>query len=390
MAFDKLKFQFDEKPDWRDTTLPTTTDMIEQITKRRVEYIKLPEHAKNFCTEQFARAMAVDYIHNLNVGELVGTQSQEDTKEVLKKIFDKSSVDDTGKGATRSERETMNTYEALKLFHKKHEKMADTGLLTVPEICDIHRVLLHGVHADCGKIRTKDAYTNWHDGPHFYPSPEEAEALFYALIDHHNVYMETCQLNESSIEYTAFIFKCAARLLFEFVDTHPFGDGNGRMCRLLANYVVGLITPFPVSLYHTQNQARSGRDDYLNAIVHCREHPHEGPRGLAAMLVEGAWRGWESLFNNLERRGLLEPGMIMGPIVVVKSKCDEKYVTERVDRIWSGVKKRKVEARKEDVVKSIVGATKETDVQSLDGSKFMQTTVPVAEGFSVKLDIYGP
>ena len=388
MAFDKLNFQFDEKPSWRERNIPTTTDMIEQITKRRIEYEELPKHAKEFCTEQFARAMAVDYVHNLNVGEMVGTQSQEDTKEVLKKIFDKSRFDN--ESTTRSERETMNTYEALKQFHDKREAMNNTGLLTVSEICEIHRVLLKDVHVNCGDIRTTEAYTHWHRIPHYYPPPEKAEVLFYALIDHHNIYIDMCQLDKRSVDYTAFIFKCAARLLFEFVDTHPFGDGNGRMCRLLANYVVGLITPFPVSLYHTHNEQRSGRDDYLEAIVRCREHPEEGPRGLAAMLVEGAWRGWESLFGNLKKRDQLEPGNIIGPIVVIKSKCDEKYVTERIDRIWSNVEKKCDKAIKEEVVKSIVGAIKETDVCSLGVRKFLQKTVSIMEGFSVKLDIYGP
>ena len=50
-------------------------------------------------------------------------------------------------------------------------------------------------------------------------------------------------LSTTNIE---FIFKRAARLLFDFVDAHPFGDGNGRTCRLLANYDISLITPFPV------------------------------------------------------------------------------------------------------------------------------------------------
>ena len=282
----------------------------------------------------------------------------------------------------------MNTYEALKLFHEKCEAMRDTGLLTVPEICDVHEVLLKGVHPDCGRIRKNDAYTQWDGGRHFYPPPDKAEALFFTLVDHHNFYMDSCKLDKTSMEYTTFIFKCAARLLFEFVDTHPFGDGNGRMCRLLADYVVGLITPFPVSLYHTQSKARSGRDDYLNAIIRCRQHTQEGPRELAAMLVEGAWRGWDCLFTNLKRRDQLEPGIVLGPIVVVKSKCDENYVTERIDRIWSGAKKKNVKATKQDVVKSIIGATKEIDVHSLGGTKFMQKTVPVTEGFSVQLDIF--
>ena len=39
-----------------------------------------------------------------------------------------------------------------------------------------------------------------------------------------------------------FIAKSAAWLPFHFVSTHPFSDGNGRMCQLPGNYVFSLIT----------------------------------------------------------------------------------------------------------------------------------------------------
>lgn len=261
-------------------------------------------------------------------------------------------------------------------------------MLTVQEICDVHKELLDGLHSECGNIRTTETYTHWHSGPFFYPKPEMAKELFYALVDHHNMYMEACPPDRNTNEYTIYIFKCAARLLFEFVDTHPFGDGNGRMCRLLANYVLGLITPFPVSLYHTHNQERSGRNDYLEAIVRCREHPEEGPRDLASMLVEGAWHGWESLFHNLKRRRQLQPGVEIGPIVVQKSTCNVENVSERVDRIWPNAQKRGVQVEKEQVIQSIIGATMETDVRFLSRSQYVQKTVSLAEDASVLLDIF--
>ena len=392
MASTKLRFQFDETPKWRDGNPPvTTSEMLKQITKWRTEYRRLPRHAKDFCEQQFARAMAVDYIHNLNVGEMVGTQTHEDTLEALEKFFE-GAVSSSGEKDTRNmekeKKETINTYKAMKRFEEIRKEMEDEGLLTVQLLCDVHGILLQGLHQNCGKVRTCDVYTNWHDGVHYYPKADRIEELFLALVDRHNIYMEARKkLENTSNEYTIHIFKCASRLLFEFVDTHPFNDGNGRMCRLLANYVVSLITPFPVSLYHTYHKGRSGRDDYLNAIVRCRENPEEGPSGLAAMLVEGAWRGWENLFKNLEKHCLLEPGDVIGPIVVQKSTCNESYVSERVHRILS---KRSVNAEEKKVVTLILGATQDTDVSTLNHDEYVERTVRIADGVSAKLDVYGP
>lgn len=121
-SLDKLSFHFEETPKWRDQGLPKTSEMIERITKYRLDYQGLPEDSKQFCTKQFARAMAVDYIHNLNLGEMVGTQSKEDTREVLRKIFDESASggDDTKRSEKKTVRETMNTCSAMELLYKKH------------------------------------------------------------------------------------------------------------------------------------------------------------------------------------------------------------------------------------------------------------------------------
>ena len=341
--------------------------------------------------EHFANAMAVDYVYHSNIGEMVGTQSWQETQNVIGKFRDGGME----MLPTRCENlETVNTYEAVtELLHNTHEAMGNTGILTVQQICDIHRVLLQGLLPDCGKLRSREAYTHWHGGRHYYPPPNQAEDLFYALIDHHNKRMEECPYASNSDEYTSYIFNCAARLLFEFVSVHPFGDGNGRLCRLLATYVLGLITPFPVSLYHSPD--RNAREDYLNAIVHCREHPEaEGPRELTAMLIQGAWRRWKCLFDNLKRRDsedLDEPGVTVGPIVVQKSMCSKEYITERFSRIWAGALRKGVKADMECVVTATISAIQGTDISFLSGSQYMQKTVhvPVTEPHvRIRLDIY--
>lgn len=381
---DNLSYSFDEKPVWRDKKISlSTSEMIQDITERRMKYGELSDEAKRFCTEDFVPTLAIDYIHNLNIGEVVGTQNKEETEEVLKRFLN---GEISAKGSTPAEKETMNTYEAMKCFHCKHKTMEGTGFLTVQEICDIHKVLLKGVHPHCGQIRTHEAYTHWHGGvKFFYPSPNEAENRFYALVDHHNIYMEAAPSNKTSVEYTDYIFKCAARLLFEFVDAHPFGDGNGRMCRLLANYVISLITPFPVSLYHTSNSSRNGREDYVNAIIHCREHPDEGPGGLAAMLVEGAWSGWENLFQNLQSRRQLQHIVTIGPFAVKKSACDTERVSERVSR---SIQTRGLKVEIDPIVESILGATQEADVSSNCHSQYLEKTVAVDDELNVELHIF--
>ena len=300
----RARIDFEDLPSWRESEVETTTsERVKEISTYREQYESLPHKVRKFCEDDFARAMTIDTIYHLNIGELVGTQTMDCTKAVLESLMQRRNEGSSGSELEKmqEERETINTYKAMNHLHEViHTEMMKTGLLTVQQICDVHKVLLSGLHKKAGELRQTEVFTNWHGGIHYYPHPRVAAQKIYSIIDQHNFHMDSRP--ETTFEDTAFIFKCAAWLLFNFVDTHPFADGNGRMCRLLANYVVSLITPFPVSLYHRKHPHRSGREDYINAIVCCRDHPDEGPQELAAMLVEGAWQGWRYLFSNLQRR----------------------------------------------------------------------------------------
>ncbi len=332
MAVSDLAYQIEESPSWRaqrhdgreqsDNGLSvsvraspalalSSSRMLEAISSRIEEYERLSENARNFCDTSFSRGMAVEYVHHSNVGESVGTQEFEDTQRLLESVLNVAQLDSSSPGNhsdynrtkstrwSREELETINSCRALQKFHEEIRKeMEETGMLTVDQLCEVHAVLLEGVHAKNGKIRDSDVYTLTEEGIHRYPEAWRAEQRLYTLIDHHNINME--HYGEKKAEMTTrgkveFLVKCAARLLFEFVDTHPFSDGNGRMCRLLANYVVSLITPFPIAVYHSASLSkRCHRDDFVSAIVKCRKNPQEGPRDLAAMILEGIYLGWES------------------------------------------------------------------------------------------------
>ena len=361
-----MEYTYTEEPAWR-TSGSKTSELLKDITDFATRYEKLPESAKTFCEKEFASSMAIDCIYHLNIGELVGTQSQDDTKQVLEALLSSNpSPTTTSTDKTkRSHLETMNTYLAMKKLYEIRKDMDQSGLLTVDQICDVHRVLLDGLHNNNGSIRTTEVYTPFRNGTHFYPPPTVVEQRLYALVDRHNIYVDSSPSNLLSEEHFSHVFKYAARLLFEFVDTHPFADGNGRMCRLLANHAISHITPFPVGLYH------SGRDDFINAIVKCRENPEDGPGDLAALLIEGAWMVWKSFFWNLERRDQLKPGVRVGPIVVQKSK--PATIVERVNRIWPSIEKNGVLVDKETVVKAIEGATREANVNTSEPCRCIQT-----------------
>lgn len=154
MALGRVEFAFDEKPDWRDHE-KTTSQMIVDITQFRMKYKKdvLPiEDKKKFCEEVFPKAMVVDYIYHLNVGELVGTQTRDDTEDVLRSFL-------TAKDGWMSlekpteHRESVNTFNALRELHKLSQQSmegSESGMLTVEVVCKVHKTLMEGLHPDAG------------------------------------------------------------------------------------------------------------------------------------------------------------------------------------------------------------------------------------------------
>ena len=288
-----IDYPFEEKPSWRKVRLPKITEMIKEITQWRNSFAD-PSALVQRIIDRHAETAALEYVHNLNKGEMVGTQTLEDTQEVIDGL---KSEPDERQGKSKEFIETMNNYNAMDHLFELHddEGIEIRGSISVQQVNNTHKILLEDIEECRGEIRKKNVWTTWNFKYHDYPPHEVVEAKFYALIDHYNICIESVgQLDVESEEYTAGVFKCAARLMFDFVDTHPSVDGNGRMCRLLANYVLRLITPFPVAIYRS-DESRSARGDYVSAIVRCRDYPEEGPCALAAMQVEGAWYGWKKL-----------------------------------------------------------------------------------------------
>lgn len=280
-VFDSLAFEFKENPRWRRKGMESTAEMLQEISEMKAQFECLVDNEQKVCT----RGMEVAYVHHSNLGEGVGTQTYEDTQALTDT--------DPQSTSSRDQRETINTFNALRAMEKLDADMESSGLLTVDQICNTHAIVLDGLHPEAGKLREITVFTRTDKGIHYYPRPEVAEQELYDVVDRHNIHMEALEKKTklSKLEKVTYVVKCAAWLLFHFVDTHPFVDGNGRTCRLLGNYVLSLVAPFPVSVY--SDASTNCRRDYIDAIVCCRENPTEGPSELAAMMVEGLWLGWK-------------------------------------------------------------------------------------------------
>ena len=427
-----LDFEFEGQPKWRDPEQPTTNEMMADIVEFGKKYEQLPKYAKDYCTGDFSSVMGVEFICHLNIDKAVGSQTKKGTKEVMKLIHDSinkkssdgdkeasgtfSSDDKEGSGTFSSDdkeasgtfssddkeasetlscddkkasgtlscgdKEAQGTYNAYKAMNYLRDLKG--GFLTVQQIFDVHDILMNKLMdpEEAGKLRETVTYTNWEGLLHIYPRHQDVEDRLHAVIDRHAVYIEHLSKIENYSKKVEHVFKCAARFLFDFVDTHPFGDGNGRMCRLLANYIVNQIVPFPVALYQTDDERKNnGHTNYVNAIVQCRDNREKGPRELAAMLVESAWNGWKTFFRALDSYD--HNCDKLGFFVVRASQPDD--IAGNVSRI---LKARKSPLNEEEVTKRIVEAVNTMDVESLQDCHHLEESVEVAPQTFIVLNVF--
>lgn len=130
-----------------------------------------------------------------------------------------------------------------------------TTMLTEQQILDMHRIMLkHAIsltHVEGGVYRTCPVMVA---GSEFvFPQAEDVPQLMQGFI---------AWLNdpERRIAMHPVVFSTEAHL--RFVTIHPFGDGNGRMCRLIMNLVLMKCGYAPMTIHP------ECRDEYLGFVKH--------------------------------------------------------------------------------------------------------------------------
>ena len=190
-----------------------TASVFGKIHDLRERYYKaLP--GKEALIQLISEAEIAEQVYNSNAIEN-STLSLEETEKILLQIDLDRYI---------SEREIFEAKNLARVV-SYIDKRAKEQELTLEVILSLHKMLISNIRDDvAGRFRKDNEYVRV--GSHIAPAPQEV----------------TPRLQRTLSEYYAssrsHIIQRIAKLHLEFEYTHPFVDGNGRIGRVLNNYVL--------------------------------------------------------------------------------------------------------------------------------------------------------
>ena len=158
------------------------------------------------------------------------------------------------------------------------------------------------IHAGQYKTRPNSVITRY--GDRFeYASPEETSALMTDLVDWYNE-------EEQSGKYTP--VELAAIFHYRYIRIHPFEDGNGRIARLMANYILSRHG-YPMIVVRSRK-----KNDYLEAL-------HKTDLTVGASPSLGA---------HASKRDIQQFLTYFTKLFVEEVTYNIRFLTERGDNVW--------------------------------------------------------
>ena len=288
------KIKVPDHPPWKtNVQSPSTRQMLKNIDDKLRHYKPHTQECQKKLQE-----LKIKYILNSNQGENEGTQTLDSTKiAVNKNTFDNLSFE---------EQVSKNLNDAIQHLEERNIG-EDKGLLDVEEcIQDTHKILMKNLLASekCGEFSTDKRMTVKDTKIHHYPNfntKDDAYDEVLRKVDQYNATIEYIKQSKlDSIKRNLMYIRCAAWILYHFVSLHPFSDGNGRMCRLLASHCLSLVFPFPCPIYNIY--APTTRDDFIHAIEQARESNDvfqtDNLGELIALIIESGWNTVNYLTDN--------------------------------------------------------------------------------------------
>ncbi|MDQ0640843.1 Fic family protein [Pedobacter sp. W3I1] len=157
--------------------------------------------------------------------------------------------------------------------------------ITEANIKRLHKVLMQSpdqwsdsIHYDPGKYKILENVTTRSSGKiHYYIQPNDVPAAISELIKKTNHRLSALVLNATDDH----ILKIVTEFHFQFLNTiHPFGDGNGRIARIIMNIIL-LKSKYPPIFIKSINKL-----DYMNSFEAEENSPGSMISFMADRLIE--------------------------------------------------------------------------------------------------------
>lgn len=195
-------------------------------------------------------------------------------------------------------KETPLTQHFIRILHKTLLREDYTVFRTLPGGVQTSYV----IHAGEYKTRPNSVITRY--GDRFeYATPEETPALMSDLVDWYNE-------AESSGKFTP--IELAAIFHYRYIRIHPFEDGNGRIARLMVNYILS-------------------RHDYPMIVVRSRKKKEYLEALRRTDLTVGAA---PSLGAHASKRDIQQFLTCFTNLFIDEVSYDIQFLTERGDNVW--------------------------------------------------------
>ena len=150
-------------------------------------------------------------------------------------------------------KDTVGFIDAYRFLHKLSTDQ-DAGLMERNLICDVHKILMkHRAHlCTVGKYSEKERITEFEGTIHYYTRCRDIEHTMQILFDEFNRRLDAINRNRKKNEKEALfnLVRLTSWFVYTFLETHPFSDGNGRLCRVLFTFIMEAYGfPFPTPLF---------------------------------------------------------------------------------------------------------------------------------------------